>query len=1072
MNKTVSASSFSTMMLRIRDASTDVDFGTYLSTSITFGQVNIARWDLGKIAASTGGKSTSLANRLVIGNYYKIQIAYVDNTTGLTGYYSTIAITKYTLKPNVYIDGLSTSVAKQSMGEFVGVYSSSDASEKCYQYRFLLTNASDTIIDDTGWRYHNSNKDTESGRSEDIYQLLYDLSTSEICYLRFQVITNNGLQISSPKYPLTSSATINASLTAKLSAELDYDNGCIRVWLEPDAVRALQAELNGNENQTSYAGKFVLSRSSSTDHYKLWLPVYTFELTGQLPTTDIFIDFTCLHGETYQYCIQQYNSSGIYSSRILSDVITAYFEDAYLYDGERQLRIRFNPKVSSFKTVLQENKKTTLGAQYPFFFRSGNVKYKEFPISGLISYMMDENEFFVSRQKDLGMSSVWQDSFDITDPNQTYERRFKLEVLDWLNAGDIKLFRSPAEGNYLVRLMNTSLSPNDAVSRMINTFSCTAVEVDECTTETLNDYGFLSVDLTIPLVIQFKTIDLLHIIENLGEETDTHDAYDPPNAVKRLLGLSPYSSLGPLDLLDGYMCTHLRLENCRPGLRFKLGDNEYQIGVTGQYECTFETPQSKLFLINSNTTNGALGIQNASATAEDILTAYGLQGQITVGILTKSVSWFDNIAEIHMHDQFAYHAYLGYNWVARHQGRAPNGYLGNQAFNYYNSKDQITKIQLMEFNLNSQAYQIESLETLAQKYDIYMTPTDNSRLDTFTIYEANTYGEVETSNLIPRGAADLFVPGALFITEHSYGAVKTDAIDSQGYPIWENDNGQEVWSYNPSSVQTELGYFTKISTDKITNIATEAEIDLGATQIYIDGEIFDIGQTGTLRFEAMDTVPTHIQWGRQVTATLFYSVATTTYAIESESNITPSLTTQRETYYKCAAANQAQILKLVPHRTATDKINFDMYFRISGNKATEITAQEYRTAVGEKIVNNNNYGQCEHSIYVWNYTGFVKLERSEYESLNAKEYPLYWVHAIENSTALLSSHVSNSIKSHYTLNSNSYYKESTSYSGLGGSIQGRSSYMKTARKAFFDHLNEELAARQVTPQNIEVVSTD
>ena len=33
-----------------------------------------------------------------------------------------------------------------------------------------------------------------------------------------------------------------------------------------------------------------------------------------------------------------------------------------------------------------------------------------------------------------------------------------------------------------------------------------------------------------------------------------------------------------------------------------------------------------------------------------------------------------------------------------------------------------------------------------------------------------------------------------------------------------------------------------------------------------------------------------------------------------------------------------------------DKIDFDMYFRISGNKATEITAQAYRTAVGDKIV--------------------------------------------------------------------------------------------------------------------------
>ena len=66
----------------------------------------------------------------------------------------------------------------------------------------------------------------------------------------------------------------------------------------------------------------------------------------------------------------------------------------YLYDGERQLRIRFNPKISSFKTVIQETKKTTLGAQYPYFFRSGNISYKEFPISGLISYIMDESNSF------------------------------------------------------------------------------------------------------------------------------------------------------------------------------------------------------------------------------------------------------------------------------------------------------------------------------------------------------------------------------------------------------------------------------------------------------------------------------------------------------------------------------------------------------------------------------------------------------------------------------------------------------------------------------------------------------
>jgi hypothetical protein len=57
------------------------------------------------------------------------------------------------------------------------------------------------------------------------------------------------------------------------------------------------------------------------------------------------------------------------------------------------------------------------------------------------------------------------------------EKEFKMEVMNWLNNGEPKLFRSPAEGNYLVRLMNISLSPNDTLGRMIHTFSATAYEV-------------------------------------------------------------------------------------------------------------------------------------------------------------------------------------------------------------------------------------------------------------------------------------------------------------------------------------------------------------------------------------------------------------------------------------------------------------------------------------------------------------------------------------------------------------------------------------------------------------------
>jgi hypothetical protein len=76
----------------------------------------------------------------------------------------------------------------------------------------------------------------------------------------------------------------------------------------------------------------------------------------------------------------------LYSTRILSNEIFVDFEDIFLYDGKRQLKVRYNSKVTSFKTDYLETKVNTIGSKFPFIFRNGNVEYKEFPISGLISY--------------------------------------------------------------------------------------------------------------------------------------------------------------------------------------------------------------------------------------------------------------------------------------------------------------------------------------------------------------------------------------------------------------------------------------------------------------------------------------------------------------------------------------------------------------------------------------------------------------------------------------------------------------------------------------------------------------
>jgi len=159
------------------------------------------------------------------------------------------------------------------------------------------------------------------------------------------------------------------------------------------------------------------------------------------------------------------------------------------------LRIRYNPKISSFKSTVLETKMDTIGGKYPFIFRNGNVEYKEFPISGLITMISDENALFMEYSKenpkarqysthppygndnaDWWVSRTGMTEYEVrktqekelsgsptalTASNFRKEREFKMEVLDWLTNGQPKLFRSPSEGNFIVRLMNTSLTPND-----------------------------------------------------------------------------------------------------------------------------------------------------------------------------------------------------------------------------------------------------------------------------------------------------------------------------------------------------------------------------------------------------------------------------------------------------------------------------------------------------------------------------------------------------------------------------------------------------------------------------------
>ena len=102
---------------------------------------------------------------------------------------------------------------------------------------------------------------------------------------------------------------------------------------------------------------------------------------------------------------------------------------------------------------------------------------------------MDNDEHFITRAE-LGFPDH-ENETDITDENLALERHFNMETLHWLSDGHPKLLKSPGEGNYIVYLTGTTLTPNDSVSRMLHTFNATA---DECgDADSLDDLEYLDI---------------------------------------------------------------------------------------------------------------------------------------------------------------------------------------------------------------------------------------------------------------------------------------------------------------------------------------------------------------------------------------------------------------------------------------------------------------------------------------------------------------------------------------------------------------------------------------------------
>ena len=255
-------------------------------------------------------------------------------------------------------------------------------------------------------------------------------------------------------------------------------------------------------SQTAFTGELTIKRSSDDTNFTIWEDMHTITVDGQTSFSYDWVDKTVESGKLYKYALLESYSDLTYLKEY-NKILMLVLDDMYLTVADKQLKIQFNPQVSSFKQVVNEGKIETIGSPYPYIRRNAAINYAQFPISGLISCQMDENENFITKEalyggKELLKKYEQYNTIERNNPFVTtvdndfvYEKKFRDVVIKFLMDGKVKLFRSPTEGNYLVRLTDISFSPNQQLGRMIWTFSATANEIAENTVDNYYKYNVL-----------------------------------------------------------------------------------------------------------------------------------------------------------------------------------------------------------------------------------------------------------------------------------------------------------------------------------------------------------------------------------------------------------------------------------------------------------------------------------------------------------------------------------------------------------------------------------------------------
>ena len=366
-------------------------------------------------------------------------------------------------------------------------FASEDETDVLNSYQIKLKDSDNIPLTDSGKLYTNNYNNPNSF----IYNFKYGFEIGETYTFTIDYETSS-LYTNSTSITFDVIQESGDEVDFSFSAKMDENNSRVDI----DIKRA--------EDKPSYTGKLIIRRTSNESNFTIWEDMHVINLNNVTKFKYSWFDETIKSGVWYNYALQQADSNGIRKAiKVLKKPIMTIFDNVFLTTKERQLKIQFNPSINSFKRNVSETKVETIGSQYPFVIRNGAINYSEFPISGLISFQMDDDEVFITKEELYQNKTILKryikyntedmKDWPITDANDfVYEKLFRDKVIDFLCDGKVKLFRSPSEGNFLIRLTDISFAPNETLGRMIWSFSATATQIDEDTVDNYEKYDIIA----------------------------------------------------------------------------------------------------------------------------------------------------------------------------------------------------------------------------------------------------------------------------------------------------------------------------------------------------------------------------------------------------------------------------------------------------------------------------------------------------------------------------------------------------------------------------------------------------